>query len=596
MPFRFRPLLAATLLTASINSWASPTFNPAGPVEQPSGGTPNLWVAAARGEVAVIEQLLAAGSFIDEADPKGMTPLIHALRQRQLAAARTLLDRGANPSKVTRGGFTPLAYAFWAGLATEGNASYNGDWLRLLLDRGADVHTTTALQKPLLALVAQVYPPVPDALQIVLPYGPRINQRFGTQCETALMGLVRNDIQHAEASQEVVRLLLEAGALPNLTSITNHNVGTDRSHPTPLLRATQALARDELWNHGPREQHLVAFLDLLFKHGADPRVGGIGGQHEDHQSAGCSELPQGAPGSSGSASPAWSDFSGSTGNPGLTEALGNTAPFRSAFDRILSASAPIARGEVGYPALDAALSSYTRVIDMLEMIDSGRYPHPADKRRHENLLVRKADLENAMRTLLDLGVATNPSYVMLPPGRDWNELWIARRVPEEGGIERLPLYEHRMPDALYQAFLQGGANAAIRPGGHFSKSDSLLTHLIRNNAASKLALLREHLGLLTKVPTWCHRSIADVATALVNQQKAAQSKAMSPSDQAAKNILLDLMAHSNCLPQAPNHPAMQALRELLKRLDDAEISSVFSKHAPRPTARPAPTRRPGRGG
>jgi ankyrin repeat protein len=72
----------------------------------------SLAAAADRGDVAALKTLLAAPSVqVDAPDPAGATALLHAVRARQVAAARLLLAAGADPDRADRGGTTPRVAA-----------------------------------------------------------------------------------------------------------------------------------------------------------------------------------------------------------------------------------------------------------------------------------------------------------------------------------------------------------------------------------------------------------------------------------------------------------------------------------------------------
>ena len=62
-------------------------------------------------QVATIECLLAAGANPNATDRSGVTPLHRAVRTRCAAAARLLLDNGANARQVNGRGSTPLQLA-----------------------------------------------------------------------------------------------------------------------------------------------------------------------------------------------------------------------------------------------------------------------------------------------------------------------------------------------------------------------------------------------------------------------------------------------------------------------------------------------------
>jgi hypothetical protein len=74
-------------------------------------GATVLHGAAERGDVALLEQRLAAGDFVDARDDRGLTPLHRAAIAGQLKAAALLLDRGADPNARAEGEMTPLHFA-----------------------------------------------------------------------------------------------------------------------------------------------------------------------------------------------------------------------------------------------------------------------------------------------------------------------------------------------------------------------------------------------------------------------------------------------------------------------------------------------------
>ena len=81
---------------------------------RPGGG--ELVAAAARGDTAAVERLLAAGADVN-AGVGGDTPLHGAAQHGQTAMARWLLDHGADPAARNSSGQTPHAVAEAAGHA-----------------------------------------------------------------------------------------------------------------------------------------------------------------------------------------------------------------------------------------------------------------------------------------------------------------------------------------------------------------------------------------------------------------------------------------------------------------------------------------------
>ena len=95
------------------------------------GATPEycLWAAAYNDDAAAIPVLADAGAAIDP--PSEDTPLLFAARWSRFAAAKALLDAGANANFQDRDGKTALHYM----LKKRSDAKY----VRLFLDHGASV-------------------------------------------------------------------------------------------------------------------------------------------------------------------------------------------------------------------------------------------------------------------------------------------------------------------------------------------------------------------------------------------------------------------------------------------------------------------------
>ena len=74
------------------------------------GATPEycMWAAAYNDDPAAIALLCEAGANVDPRDPE--TPLMFAVKWSRFAAARALLERGANPNVQDAKGKTPLHY------------------------------------------------------------------------------------------------------------------------------------------------------------------------------------------------------------------------------------------------------------------------------------------------------------------------------------------------------------------------------------------------------------------------------------------------------------------------------------------------------
>jgi cytochrome c len=100
--------------------------------------------AAKEGEIEKIEQLLAQGANINETDGTA-TPLYWAVLGAQLAAAKLLMERGADVNTVSTLGDTPLGPAI---------GRRNIELIRLLLDHGANPNSAMGASQNVLHFAA----------------------------------------------------------------------------------------------------------------------------------------------------------------------------------------------------------------------------------------------------------------------------------------------------------------------------------------------------------------------------------------------------------------------------------------------------------
>lgn len=68
--------------------------------------------ASARGDLSIVELLLAAGATPDKRAHDGSTPLLHAAAGGHLEIVQTLITAGADPNAQTNGGLNPWAAAY----------------------------------------------------------------------------------------------------------------------------------------------------------------------------------------------------------------------------------------------------------------------------------------------------------------------------------------------------------------------------------------------------------------------------------------------------------------------------------------------------
>jgi uncharacterized protein len=107
--FAILPIAAALALLAGVPSTSLMAQTP--PSERELRIYAGLHAAAANGNVAEIEQLVADGEKPNLQDSKSRTPLIVAAFRRQQAAAQALLRMGANPNARDADGYDVLAIA-----------------------------------------------------------------------------------------------------------------------------------------------------------------------------------------------------------------------------------------------------------------------------------------------------------------------------------------------------------------------------------------------------------------------------------------------------------------------------------------------------
>ena len=222
-------------------------------------GSTALHYAAQLGDLSQVRALLDAGAEINAEDADGVTPLMLAMTDP--AKVRLLLDRGANINAVSRAGRTPLIIAAAqpgavdlvadllrrgakvapdqvSNLAQAAGAVSDPAMLRLLYPRVLDPRGPAGAQAALdagqrncwecmdyllqqgvrgpqlgLALVFAANNGDAAALKRLLDSGAPLNAR-GPHGATALLAAATSEFDRAEK----VRLLLEAGADPNLAA------------------------------------------------------------------------------------------------------------------------------------------------------------------------------------------------------------------------------------------------------------------------------------------------------------------------------------------------------------------------------------------
>ena len=207
---------------ADVNAWL------------PSGETV-LMTASRTGNASVLTTLLQNGADPNAAEKtKGQTALMWALAERQLPAARTLIDHGADISLASKSGFTPLMWASRMG---------DRDAVDMLLDKGADINAV-AIGEP--------------------AAGPRANTGGSTPL---LVATVRGHI-------DLAKHLLESGADPNeaAAGYTPMHHAAGRWDGVDAFFYTNARPPEWAVLRGVPQDRKIELMEALLAHGADPNV------------------------------------------------------------------------------------------------------------------------------------------------------------------------------------------------------------------------------------------------------------------------------------------------------------------------------------
>jgi ankyrin repeat protein len=192
------PLMLASFNSASENDYEMVQFLKANGANFNSPDEELLY-AASRGDVGLIQQLLAAGAKVNQSYEDGVTPLMAAAINGQTAAVKALIAAGANLTALDIGeGDTPLMYAIQSG---------HKSTIFALLDAGADP-TVTDLGGDNALHRAAVYLDDPDLVHLLIRLG--VPAGNGNKINvTPLMYATNGRIQ-------TVKILLDAHVLVNV--------------------------------------------------------------------------------------------------------------------------------------------------------------------------------------------------------------------------------------------------------------------------------------------------------------------------------------------------------------------------------------------
>jgi hypothetical protein len=199
------------------------------------GRTPLLMAASANGTTGVVKLLLAKGADVNAADGIGLTPLIAAAAVGNSAAARLLLERGADARVTARDGQLSTALM---GAAAHGDAGLT----RLLLARKPEVAVASPAGSGTVkngivafggvsALHFAVVGHNPDVVKLLLDAGAPIDLK-DMRGMTPLMFAVATD--HVEP--RIIRMLLDSGASTTVKTPENETaIDWARKYNNPVV-------------------------------------------------------------------------------------------------------------------------------------------------------------------------------------------------------------------------------------------------------------------------------------------------------------------------------------------------------------------------
>lgn len=174
-----------------------------------------LHAAAERDDAATIRRLLAQGSVLDARDGAGATALLVATRADKVGAARALIEAGADVNAKDRIQDSPYLYA-----GARGRLAI----LKMTLAHGADLKSTNRYGGT--ALIPAAERGHVETVKALIDAGVAVDHVNKLGWTALLEAIILGN--GGERHQQIVALLLEAGANPNLA---------DSEGVTPLQHA-----------------------------------------------------------------------------------------------------------------------------------------------------------------------------------------------------------------------------------------------------------------------------------------------------------------------------------------------------------------------
>lgn len=175
-----------------------------------------LHAAAAAGNVAELERLLASGADREARDGNGRTPLHVAAYRKKYDAARLLLAKGANANALDRQRYDVVTIAAVAD---------DLPMLKVVLDGGASAKNVTSPYDGT-ALIAAAHLGHVEVVQILIKAGAPLDHVNNLTWTALMESIVLGD--GGKRHTETLRALVQAGANVNIP---------DRAGITPLAHA-----------------------------------------------------------------------------------------------------------------------------------------------------------------------------------------------------------------------------------------------------------------------------------------------------------------------------------------------------------------------
>jgi len=165
--------------------------------------TTALHTAAAQGDTTTVQRLLIQGMTVDARDHAGRTPLLAATHTNQLGTARLLIEAGADVNAQDAIQDSPYLYA---------GARGHLEILQLTLAHGADLRSTNRYGGT--ALIPACERGHVEAVRTLIAAGVAVDHVNRLGWTGLLEAILLSD--GGPRHQQIVQLLLEAGADPNL--------------------------------------------------------------------------------------------------------------------------------------------------------------------------------------------------------------------------------------------------------------------------------------------------------------------------------------------------------------------------------------------